>query len=193
MPEESLAWSEVIKKYRDFLSSTGYFKSSVKNYVSDLNHLVSWLDGLYADSSTPAHLTEANLRNYKGFVRHLYRAKPSISSRRISSLRTFLSWAKGEDLVEIEKVRTLSPVLRDRDETGIIDQFRDYLKISGYSVPTVKNYIVDLRHLISWIERNWEKFALSSINEQTLRSYRSYLKDKFKAKPSIYLLGKIGN
>ena len=185
MPEENLAWSEVIKKYRDFLSSTGYSKSSVKNYVSDLNHLVSWLDGLYENSSTPSQLTEANLRNYKGYVRHLYRAKPSISSRRISSLRTFLTWAKGEGLVEIEKVRTLSPVLRNPDETGIIDQFREYLKVSGYSVPTVKNYIVDLRHLISWIERNWEKFALSSINEQTLRSYRSYLKDKFKAKPSI--------
>ena len=69
--------------------------------------------------------------------------------------------------------------------TDLLSNYREYLKTSGYSTPTVKNYLTDLRHLIVWINQNIGEFKFTTINEQNLRSYRAYLKEKFRSKPSI--------
>lgn len=69
--------------------------------------------------------------------------------------------------------------------TEILSEYRDYLKSSDYSIPTVKNYLTDLRHLILWLKQNYQEFKFSQITETSLRSYRAYLKEKFRSKPSI--------
>src|SRR4030067_3062589 len=185
LPSHNLALGEIFKSYQNFLKSTGYSKSTVKNYLSDLRHLVAWLNSTYAGDFHFSQLTESNLQHYRHYTKQEYRNRPSIISRRLSSLTTFLAWAKKEGIVPIEKIRSLSPILREPDDTGIIPHFRDYLKKSNYTSSTIKNYVVDLRHLISWVNTNYEKFKPSSINETSLRSYRSYLKEKFRSRPSI--------
>ena len=185
LPSHNLALGEIFKSYQNFLKSTGYSKSTVKNYLSDLRHLVAWLNSTYAGDFHFSQLTENNLQHYRNYTKQEYRNRPSIISRRLSSLTTFLAWAKKEGIVPIEKIRSLSPILREPDDTGIIPHFRDYLKKGNYTNSTIKNYVVDLRHLISWVNTNYEKFKPSSINETSLRSYRSYLKEKFRSRPSI--------
>src|SRR3990167_2322458 len=68
---------------------------------------------------------------------------------------------------------------------GIISKFRQYLKDEGYSTPTVKNYISDLRHLIVWISEKYQGFKFVNIDAFSLRSYRGFVKEKFRSKPSI--------
>ncbi|MEX0621937.1 MAG: site-specific integrase [Candidatus Woykebacteria bacterium] len=67
----------------------------------------------------------------------------------------------------------------------IISQYREYLKSHNYSTPTVKNYLSDLRHLFVWLSEHHGEFRFFHINEASLRTYRSYLKEKFRARPSI--------
>src|SRR3989304_2235379 len=73
----------------------------------------------------------------------------------------------------------------DADPIGIVSEYREYLKSSGFSTPTVKNYLSDLRHLLVWLAGQFGEFHLVQINEASLRSYRSFLKEKFRSKPSI--------
>src|SRR3990167_2927344 len=185
LPKTPLVLDEIVLKYKNFLSSTGYAVPTVKNYLSDLKLFFAWFEKISDGKFDFYALSEANLLHYSRYLKYEFRAKPTISSRRISSLRTFLSWAKSEGLVSIEKTRSLSPVLREDEEPTVISAFRNYLKKSGYSAITTKNYLTDLRHLVAHINQNYEKFALSALNETRLRSYRTYLKEKYRAKPSI--------
>src|SRR3990167_8310468 len=68
---------------------------------------------------------------------------------------------------------------------GIISKFRQYLKDEGYSTPTVKNYISDLRHLIDWVSQRYNGFKFVNIELSSLKAYRSFVKEKFRSKPSI--------
>src|SRR4030067_2179034 len=75
---------------------------------------------------------------------------------------------------------------RDTDSVGIISEYRSFLKSSKYSTPTVKNYVSDLRHLISWYTKNFGEFKLSSLTGKNFASYRSFLSKEFIDKPSIF-------
>jgi len=175
---------DILARFREFLNSKGYSTPTVKNYLSDLRHLIVWISNSYKEFRVSL-ITEKSLRAYKADLKFHFRAKPAIAARRLSSLRTFIAWAEQEGLLTRDLLKALSPILRDVDDSKAVSQFRNFLKIKRYSIPTIKNYISDLRHLIVWIETNYEKFQFSLITENSVRSYRSFLKEKFRSKPSI--------
>ena len=160
--QEENSSQDVVARFREFLNSKGYSTPTVKNYLSDLRHLIVWIGNSYKEFRISL-ITEKNLRAYKADLKFQYRAKPSIAARRLSSLRTFITWAEKEGLLTSDLLKALSPILRDTDDSAAVSQFRNYLKTKSYSVPTIKNYLSDLRHLISWIEANYEKFKFSLI------------------------------
>ena len=106
-PEEV---SGVIAKYREFLKSSGYSTPTVKNYLSDLRHLIVWVSERYQGFEF-VYLNLASLRAYRSFVKEKFRAKPSIAARRLSSLRKFLSWANGQSLVPDDLVEASEYIL----------------------------------------------------------------------------------
>ena len=93
LPKENLALGEIFVKYKSFLQSTGYSKSTVKNYFSDLDHFGRWLKSLHGENFNLSSLTDSDIQNFHRYIKHEFRSKPTIASRRIPSLATFLTWA----------------------------------------------------------------------------------------------------
>ena len=71
---------------------------------------------------------------------------------------------------------------------NIIDQFSEYLTTNRkVSSVTLKNYLSDLRHFLSWLSHNEDANLniLEKINNQILGKYKSFLLSQKSAKSTI--------
>ena len=69
--------------------------------------------------------------------------------------------------------------------SGVVSKYREFLKAAGYSIPTVKNYLADLRRFLTWTSDHLPEFSLSQLSEGNLRDYHSYLQAELREKPAI--------
>ncbi|MEX0617050.1 MAG: site-specific integrase [Candidatus Woykebacteria bacterium] len=121
LPKVDLALGEIFSKYRDYLKSSGYSNPTVKNYLSDLRHLIAWINERYSGFSF-VFLTLPSVRAYRSFVKEKFRSKPSISARRLSSLRKFLSWAGNLKYVPEDLVKATEYILSDKEAPTTLPQ-----------------------------------------------------------------------
>jgi len=104
--------TDLISDFRGFLKSSGFTTATVKNYLTDLRHLLVWVTQNVGQFQFTT-ITEKNLRAYRSYLKEKFRSKPSISARRLSSLRKFLSWAAGKGFVTQELVKSAEKVLEE--------------------------------------------------------------------------------
>ncbi|OGY24411.1 MAG: hypothetical protein A2172_01730 [Candidatus Woykebacteria bacterium RBG_13_40_15] len=90
----------VVFKYKEYLKQSGYSTPTVKNYLSDLRYFCDWLKNHHKDLFS---LTKGDLDNYQFHLSIIFKNKPSINSRKASSLRGFLSWATKEQILSIQE------------------------------------------------------------------------------------------
>jgi|GEM_PF-2329406 len=173
----------VFLKFREYLKSSGYSTPTVKNYLADLNHFLSW--GKNQSIFKPAALTRVDIQLYAGYLKEAFKTKPSIISRRVSSLRKFLSWASKEGVVSTD----LLAASRQTKEAAVpfVDDiaasYRATLKERNLSAPTVKNYVADQRAFLLWLKGRGK--TLQALKQSDIENYAFYLNSSFPDKPSI--------
>ena len=151
------------KIFEIHLKIKGASKPTVKNYLSDLNHFLGWLELKLKSRNLPfsredqesffLYFTEEIVEDYKNFLR-ANQIPTSTTNRRLSTMRTFSKlclvqgWLKTDPLQGINNLpkQTIKMI-----PENLLQQFAKTLKEKGRSDLTIKNYLVDIRQFLTWM------------------------------------------
>jgi len=97
-----------------FLTRAGRTPITIKNYRSDIEYLVRWIESQNHRPFGETDLAAANLSKYRGSLIKLY--KSATVNRRLASLKIFLQWAVDVHLLPPEKSARLRNVRTTRKE-----------------------------------------------------------------------------
>ncbi|MFQ5452243.1 MAG: site-specific integrase [Candidatus Paceibacterota bacterium] len=85
-----------------------YSPITVKNYLSDLTHFISWLSFQYQTTcSTTEHLTQESIQKYKFFMKKSCLPRRSVN-RRLSSVRVFCKFLALEGIMPSNPAKRVS-------------------------------------------------------------------------------------
>ena len=138
-------------------------KSTIKNYIADINHFVTWYEKTMKSQFEANFVNSDVIKLYEksmgGFVENgelKIESQLGVASmkRHLSSLRKFFSVLKDQNLV------AESPFINIQPEVSItptdywhLRGFADFLLTNKASKVTVKNYISDIQSFAKWYEQ----------------------------------------
>jgi len=135
---------------------------TVKNYLVDINHFLEWL----AQKTGIKHqivgkaifglFTEETLNEYKADLLQS-RTPLSTLNRRLSALRKFGQFGLSQGWLTANPADKIinadsGQIVKDKDANiQILGNFQKHLEKEKVSPLTIKNYLSDLRHFLSWL------------------------------------------
>lgn len=163
----SIKSDEILQGFLKELYSEKISTVSAANYLSDINQFFSWftrqisLSGVYVEAFSdllPFFKKETG-KVYKEYLLHL---KIPISSlnRSLSSLRRLSKFLLFRGLLTFDFMEATGNVKRYQKNNNnlssapLISEFERHLSLESSSKNTVKNYVSDVRHFLTWLERN---------------------------------------
>jgi site-specific recombinase XerD len=142
----------------------GISKNTLRFYRSDLAHFSGWLIltvkriGLYVESLSEAipYLTSSLVREYKESLTQNQTPKTTIN-RKLSTLRHFARFLKASNILDFDFMQEITNVSKAKrmpkpKESDLIKDFREHLESQKTSRNTIKNYLSDVRHFLTWLE-----------------------------------------
>jgi len=150
------------KNFRIYLQIQGASLATIKNYLSDFNQFLNWLyqtTGIshrIAGKSIFGLFTQETLEEYQSYL--VQKNIPASSvNRRFSTLRKLGRFAQEQGWIEenaAEKIRNVQKKDSQKQATGeqILGEFKKHLEEEKVSQLTIKNYLSDLRHFLTWLE-----------------------------------------
>ena len=158
---------KIVQEFLEGLYTEHISRVSVSNYCSDINHFFSWfsrmisLTGVYVDtfSDILPFLKKDSGRNYKESLLQVKLPASSVN-RRLSSLRRLSRFLLSRGLVVFDFMEATGNVGRYQKEgqktlasSPLLTEFEKHLTLESSSKNTVKNYVSDVRHFLTWLER----------------------------------------
>ena len=151
------------ENFKTYLKFKGASTVTIKNYAVDCKHFLRWLYQktkvnyrLVGGKEIFSLFTSENLKAYKN---NLCQSNTSLATvnRRFSTLRKFGEFANSRGwLSENPALKIKNAVLQKTDDKNaglkIMLGFKKYLEREKISPVTVKNYLSDLRHFLSWLK-----------------------------------------
>lgn len=138
---------------------------TAKNYVTDLNHFLNWVDNeigikyQIVGKDIFSFFTKKTLEKYKASL--LTEAIPLTTiNRRLSTLRKFgqfglsQGWLKNNPALKITNATFKETKTDSEVDVKILEGFEKQLEKEKISPVTIKNYLSDLRHFLNWLEKN---------------------------------------
>lgn len=158
--------NDTIFVFKAFLFSRGLSKATVKNYVSDVSRFVRWYEAKYEKLFTPESINSYLIENYwessRGNDIHSESNLTERSiERHIASLNKFFTFLTTEHIIQINPLlntnsANIKQPLKPKDKDCSIDEilkgFKDHLYVQNRSKKTIKNYLLDIAHFLTWIE-----------------------------------------
>ncbi|MFZ5366525.1 MAG: site-specific integrase [Patescibacteria group bacterium] len=159
--------SSLPNSFKTYLKLQGFSSITVRNYLSDLNHFLGWLELTLRSRNLPVnddepqlmrlYLKEEFILGYKSFL--LANSLPlSTVNRRLSTLRTFGKFCLSQAWISENPTKQLSNVAIKQSsnkitgEEKILEEFRKHLEAEKTSSNTIKNYLSDIRAFLTWAE-----------------------------------------
>ena len=147
------------EKFRTYLKTQGLSSVTIKNYVADINHFLDWLyqtthvHHRVAGKNIFGLFTIETLKEYKTDLAD-ENTPPTTINRRLSALRRF-----GQFGLQIGGLNQ-NPVLKIKNvvsetktpKQNLLAKFQKSLEKEEISPLTIKNYLSDLRHFLTWLE-----------------------------------------
>ncbi len=171
---------KLLEKFKSHLISKKNKPSrvTIKNYLSDVRKFIQWFENQSDTNFNPKKINTETINLYKT---HLNSKGIPINSieRYLSSLRRFFSFLIQENLIII------NPFNQEIDSKKLpktpprLDQFKIYLLNNNISKLTIKNYLMDIRQFLTWLEKviypAQGADMLKEINELVIDEYRDRL------------------
>ncbi|HMS22148.1 MAG TPA: site-specific integrase [Candidatus Levybacteria bacterium] len=146
---------QLIGQYKTYLLSN-HSKITAKNYVSDINHFVTWFANNYNTVFCADLLTLNIITAYKEHIQsqsnspeHQYSYKSA--SRHLSSLRSFTSYLVYAELIP-ENPFKVQAENQSASDPWSLKGFKNFLYSQRSSDLTVKYYINDIQGFSKWYE-----------------------------------------
>jgi site-specific recombinase XerD len=155
-----------ISEFFDKLNRVGISALSIKNYRSDVYHFVGWLIfsvrslGVAVDSfseCTPFIQPQMGIRYKKFLVEN--RLSSKTVNRRLTTLRHLSRFLNDKHIItfdftqDVSNIETGSKTNIPADKALLMD-FEKYLSLQTESKNTIKNYLSDIKHFLSWLQQN---------------------------------------
>ena len=180
---------KLLEKFKSHLISkkSKPSKVTIKNYLSDVRKFIQWFENQSHTSFNPKKITIETINFYKTYLNSKEIPVNSIE-RYLSSLRRFFSFLMQENLIII------NPFNQEIDSKKLIknqpglDQFKIYLLSNNISKLTIKNYLMDIRQFLAWLEKIIKPAQsadiLKEINELVIDEYRDRLLYQARMSPA---------
>ncbi len=96
----SISIPNLLSQFKNYLKQQKKSHSTIKNYLSDLNHFFIWVANHLPQNQTslPNIITSTNLKAYQNYLK-LTQTSSSVIKRRTSSLKTFARFATSTNLL----------------------------------------------------------------------------------------------
>jgi site-specific recombinase XerD len=136
---------------------------TVKNYVIDVNHFLSWLaqkTGIKHQIVGKAIFGLFTIETIGEYKQNLLQDRTPLSTinRRLSALRKFgqfglkQGWLTENPAEKVANATLKQDVRWETQDEKILENFQKHLEKEKASPLTIKNYLSDLRHFLSWLE-----------------------------------------
>lgn len=155
------------KVFFQYLENLSISKKSLKNYKSDFFHFLGW--------------AELRLRSFGVLVNNLVEVSPFLShslateykdyleqnnirtrtiNRRLSTLRHLGKFMASQGITDInfsDKLENVPLVEKKKYEfESLVSGFTNHLVSEGATKSTLKNYVSDIKHFLSWLQKKSE-------------------------------------
>ena len=174
---------EHIENFQLYLIQKGSSRPTVKNYVADIRKFIKFQEATNARSFSPSAITSDSIAAYKAHLASL-QTSPSSVDRYLSSLRKFTSFLSEKNLLAINPFLVTEEKEADVWELG---GFKNALHTQHVSPLTVKNYFLDIKQFLSWIEKvdtNITKDnSISHLTPDVIETYKSRLLSQMELSP----------
>ncbi|MBI2032690.1 MAG: site-specific integrase, partial [Candidatus Levybacteria bacterium] len=125
--------------------------TTVKNYLADVRKFVKWYELKFGRTFSASDVSSQNIVDFKEDSLSDYSALSV--DRSLSSLRKLFTFLKLEghishspfEQLEANKQQFIPDPWRLKD-------FKNYLYVYNASHLTIKNYVIDLRQFLSWVD-----------------------------------------
>lgn len=172
---------EIVQLFKQYLFSQRNKPSNltVKNYLSDIRKFLTWYETYYQTSFIPSALTPSVVKNYQAIVMGNTNAIRS-NKRYISSLHKFAGFLTHSGAIKADPFEKTQPVTSNNDPWEI-KQFTNHLVISKASKLTIKNYLIDIKQFLDWLEtvtevkNDTEKTRFEYIDYFSIEQYKDRL------------------
>ncbi len=155
---------ELLELFKRQLASTPNTssKNTIKNYVSDVRHFISWFEAVTASKFEASSITPDVILLYQNSMGGLLldgqlqinsQLSAASMKRHLSSIRKFFTVLEGENILRenpFKKIVTEETV--EPTDYWHLKSFRDYLMMGKASKITVKNYLSDISGFARWYE-----------------------------------------
>lgn len=176
-------------QFKNFLEKhSGFSKASVKNYVVDLNHFISWFEKTKGTAFNP---TLVNLEDLTKFREEKSSTLSEASLKRhLSSLKKYFHYLKMEGLISQSPLDDQSTRLGADQDVFRLKDFKNFLYVYNASPLTIKNYVIDVKQFLSWLseihpnERSSADLLLGKANSELIEEYKTRLMANANFSPS---------
>ena len=173
----------LLSLFKDYLSSQNKpsSKSTIKNYASDLKFFIKWAEQNYSFNFDPKLINADIIENFKRS--NVDRISASSLDRHISSIRKFFLFLKEQNYIGSFPFEKSTPENKNED-LWHINKFKNHLYSGGSSGITIKNYLIDIRQFLDWVQRvtnvkdAWnvkDQNIFNKINPEIIEEYKKRL------------------
>lgn len=177
--------------FQNYLASQISSANTVKNYVADIKHFQKWFAQEKNQPFDPRIVTTNDIENFTISLKQTKFA-PATIERKVSSLRKFFGFLKDKNLIETNPLDPPAGRMKleiSKDPYHLTD-FKNFLYVSNAQSNTIKNYIHDVSHFISWLDEVIPDYHVSSeakmarISADALSEYKKRLLDMLRLSPA---------
>lgn len=147
-------------QFKIYLKTQGNSPITIKNYLSDLGNFLNWLhqstgiNHQIAGKSIFGLFTQETLEEYRqSLIRENIPSKTI--NRRFSTLRKFGQFGQSQQWLKknpAKKIKNIPETEKISTSEQILEEFKNHLEKEKISRITIKNYLSDLRHFLTWLE-----------------------------------------
>jgi site-specific recombinase XerD len=153
------------KEFIKYLDSLGLSAVSHKNYRSDLGYFISWAIlkirslGAYVENLTEIipFLNEGIGREFKNYMAE-NKVPAKTINRRLSTIRHLSKFLLENNINThnfTKDIENISVRHKKKAEVNpVFSGYKAYLENEKVSPNTIKNYLSDIRHFLTWLETN---------------------------------------
>ena len=143
--------------FKNYLKTQKISSVTIKNYVADINNFFNWLERKtqikyqVAGTAVLGLFTKETIEEYKKDQT----APLSTINRRLSALRKFGSFIQSQGWINNNpalEITNSEREIKKEASKDILNDFKQDLKEENISMVTIKNYMSDLRHFLSWLK-----------------------------------------
>ena len=184
----------IVNAFKDYLLTQKNPPSSVtvKNYLSDIRKFLSWYEQTYSQTFLPEGLTTSTIAAYQiAIQKNIRPSSPAARSakRYLSSLRRFANYLETSGMITKDPF-TQMQTPKVSSDPWLIKEFTGYLFTQRASSLTIKNYTIDIKQFLTWLEQVTKDESeaktsnlLQKIDNDVLEEYKMRLLHEAKLSP----------